>query len=111
MSIACNYCDNPSMGYCRHCGRPVCGKHLRGGSCIVCEIALCNVCKKRLSVTKCIVCGTLACTGCLVELDNVRRICKTCASRGAPFVYRTSRIERIARISEKARKWLKSLSR
>ena len=62
-------------------------------------------------MARCVSCGALACKECLVELDNVRRICVTCASKGVSPTYRAPTIKRIARVSEAAKEWLRAVSR
>lgn len=67
------------------CGRSVCSIHFNEGRglCCVCVDALCSFCNTRLSVARCIYCGRLGCDSCLVQVDNVRRVCRDCLSSRA----------------------------
>ncbi|MEB3859578.1 MAG: hypothetical protein LRS43_00040 [Desulfurococcales archaeon] len=111
MGEPCDYCGEPSTGYCRHCRRPCCPSHLEGGSCVVCTMAICRLCNMRPALSKCIVCGALACPDCLVQIDNVRRACKRCAGAGLTPTRRPMVLERISRVSSMAKEWIEELYR
>jgi len=78
--LSCSICGDPASTRCPMCGRLVCGRHFDSGRglCYVCLEALCEVCGSRLSIARCIYCGRLGCDSCLVQVDNVRRACRSC---------------------------------
>ena len=76
----CELCGKPGVAKCRMCGRTVCSEHYDEKSrlCKVCSMSLCEVCGRRVAIGRCVLCGRLGCEDCLVQVDNVRRICREC---------------------------------
>ena len=58
----------------------VCEDHfnVEKGLCAICERFLCEICNENLSITFCPICGKLICEADSVQIDNVRRVCKSC---------------------------------
>lgn len=80
--VTCEICgEAPGRLLCPSCGRRVCPRHMDRGRCTICRQATCRICRVNLSVTYCMVCGRLGCADCLVQVDNVRRVCRDCLPR------------------------------
>ncbi len=80
----CSICwEKPARYECKICHRKVCEDHYdpETGLCSLCKATLCEICGRRLSVGYCSVCGRLGCSECLVQIDNVRRVCKGCLAK------------------------------
>jgi hypothetical protein len=82
--VLCEICwENPATVTCPSCGRKVCPQHYnpKTGKCILCTETTCQICGKNLAIGSCAICGKLGCSECLIQIDNVRRICKLCAEK------------------------------
>ncbi len=77
--VTCEICNEaPGRLICPTCGRRVCPLHFTGDRCTICREATCRICRSNLALTHCMICGRLACSDCLVQVDNVRRVCRDC---------------------------------
>ncbi|MCE4624433.1 MAG: hypothetical protein F7C35_01025 [Desulfurococcales archaeon] len=84
VATTCEVClENPGEYRCKVCGRIVCRQHYNPetGTCTFCEELKCQICGKRPSLGYCLVCGRLGCDLCLIQVDNVRRVCRECLEK------------------------------